>query len=124
MSGLSTNRGGSGGFPKAQTGGTLADGTHVADVFDEIREKLTEAGYHQKWVDGWKRESDGAVVTHGYTYRQVRVSRFEVHNGPEKAVLEILKAEHLDALPEFLGDNPLEAQVEAELADFDKEWGK
>lgn len=98
---------GGGGFPRIrESGGTLADGTIVEDVFDEIRQALAKHGYHAKWVDGYLREEDGAVVTHGYTYRQVRVRRYlpGTRGGPPQAVLEIKDGFDLDDLDRFIGD--------------------
>lgn len=107
MSGVSVNgASGGGGFPKIrESGGTLADGTVVSEVFDEITELLEKLGYHKEWVDGWKRNTDGAIVTHGYTYREVRVRRYLPGHkeGPPQAVLSIKDGFDLDDLDRFIG---------------------
>lgn len=105
MTWANSNRGGDGGFLPEQTDGTLADGTRVSEVFDEIAEVLEKQGYHREWVDGWLRDLDGAVVTHGYSYRQVRVKRYLPghRNGPAEAVLDIQRADRLDSLLDFVG---------------------
>jgi hypothetical protein len=55
---------------------TLNDGLTVADAFAAIEAALQAAGYHKAWADGWLRDADGAIVTTGYSYREVRVRRY------------------------------------------------
>lgn len=96
-----------GGFAApTQTGGTLGDGTLVSEIFDEIRDLLYKSGYTQKWNDGWQRDTDGAIVTCGYTYRQVRIRRFRPGHDHQTrkadAIHDIVKGEHLDQVFEFV----------------------
>jgi len=83
---------------------TLGDGTLVKDVFTELETLLTEYGYHKAWQDGWLREEDGAIVTAGYSYREVRVRRYlpgHKEREPE-AVISILREAQLDKIEEFV----------------------
>jgi hypothetical protein len=90
-------------------GAKLADGTEVDDVFDEIRRELDLSGYEKKWVDGWERSRDGAVVSCGYSYREVRVRRYlpgHKERSPQ-AVLDVKKEGDLAKLTRFV-DPPAE----------------
>jgi len=96
---------GTGGFARPVTGGTLRDGLPVAEVFEEVAGVLQAAGYKKEWVDGWKRDRDGAVVTVGYSYREVRVRRYYgrlVPGGPQ-AVHNIRDYGGLQRIDEFIG---------------------
>lgn len=94
---------GSGGF--ATPGGSkLADGTEVRGVFLELEDALKRAGYAKTWVDGWKRGFDGAVVTAGYSYREVRVRRYVERNAPgPQAIHDVKGYADLDPFEAFVG---------------------
>lgn len=94
---------GTGGF--AQPGGSkLADGTDVLETFAEVGRTLEGFGYHKAWVDGWQRNRDGAVVTVGYSYREVRVRRFIPGHtqGSPQAILNIRGHSDLQRIDEFV----------------------
>jgi hypothetical protein len=86
-------------------GGTLADGTKVSDVFKYLAETLEEYGYHKAWNDGWLRDEDGAIVTCGYSYREVRVRRYLPghKNGPAEAIIDIRRYEDPFKADNFVG---------------------
>lgn len=93
-----------GGFARP-AGSTLGDGTVVAEVFDEIADTLTRAGYHKAWVDGWKRDTDGAIVTCGYSYREVRIRRYlpgHKEKSPQ-AIHNVRRFHDLDRIEAFVG---------------------
>jgi len=94
---------GGGGF--APQGTQLGDGTLVADVFKDLHQTLEHYGYHKAWQDGWLRSEDGAIITAGYSYREVRVRRYlpgHKEREPE-AVISILRESQLDKVEDFVG---------------------